>query len=501
MSIAAPFRAVGRRLSGVGRFVDRHRPTVVTLGLAAIAAAAVAVWLTAQAGTYTVRAVFPSAQGLFSGAAVRLLGVRVGTVTDVAYHNGAVDVTMQVNGSQSLPSRVHAALEAPLLLGTPDIDLSPGYTGGPALPGGAVIPESRTSVPVSTDELLHQMERVLGAVKPQSAKSLINNLATDIAGQGNEINELIKGASGTLQLLAAKGSELGQMNGSLAQLTSTLDQHESKLLALIRAYDTVSQVIAVHQNALGTAIDELSKASAQLTSLLNPNTRPIEQDVAVITTLGRTLDRNLANLDGIMASSRRLFAGAHNAYDPAHKWVNLNNQTAPGLTAGVLEGMIRDRLAGICRRVLAHHSAGLSAAQKQVLAECGNQYSGFFNPILGLIPKILAGEPLPGGSTSSSLGAALGAGLSKIPGLTPAQRTAIAKAASGSSSSPVGLPSLTPKKHRKKHCASGLDGAIDCILGPLPSVGSVTGSGGTGGSGGSGGGLLGAVLPSWGWVW
>jgi phospholipid/cholesterol/gamma-HCH transport system substrate-binding protein len=488
-------------LKRIRQVADRRRATVITLGLAAVAAAAGATWFTAQPGTYMVRAVFPSAQSLFSGAAVQLLGVRIGTVTNVQYENGAVDVTMQVNGSQSLPRDVHAALEAPLLLGTPNIDLSPGYTGGPTLTSGSVIPESRTSVPVSTDELLHQMERVLGAVKPQSAKQLVDNLATDIAGQGNEINDLIKGASGTLQLLAAKGTELGQMNGSLAQLTSTLDRHESRLLDLIKAYDTVSQVIAVHQSALAGAIDELSKASAQLASLLSPNTKPIEQDVAVITTLGRTLDRNLANLDQVMSASRKLFAGAHNSFDPLHKWINLNNQLAPGLTTDVLEGLVRDRLAGICRRVLAHHSAGLSAAQKKSLAECGNQYSGYFNPILKLIPKILKGESLPGSAlsgssgSSGSLGSVIGAGLSKIPGLSQAERHAIAKAAT--SSVPTTPQPASGTTAKKKTCGKGIDGAVDCVLGPLPPIGS--GSGSSSGSGG--GGLLGSIETFWGWSW
>ncbi len=488
-------RHLGRHLSRLPRGLDRRRCSVATLALGAVAAAALGVWLTASPGTYTVRAVFPSAQGLFSGAAVRLLGVRIGTVTDVEYQDGAVDVTMQLDGSQSLPRNVNAALEAPLLLGTPDIGLSPGYTGGPALQAGAVIPESHTSVPVSTDQLLRQMQRVLGSVDPASAHNLVANLANDIAGQGDEINQLIHGASGTLQLLAAKGSDLGKMNGSLAQLASTLDQHESKLLELIGAYDTVSQVIALHQSDLGSAIDELSKASAQLAALISPNTKPLEQDVAVITTLGRTLDRNLANLDELMASSRRLFAGAHRSYDPVHKWFDLNNQLAPGLTTGLLEGMVRDRLAGICRRVLAHHSAGLSATQKKTLATCGNPDSGFFDPILHLIPRIISGAASPGGgpASSSSLGAALGTGLSKIPGLTPAERRQIGKAAITTTTT---APSHSrPKKHEKhEKCAAGIDGAINCILGPLPSIGGTNSSGSSGLSSSPFAGLLG-------WSW
>ncbi|MGH9299684.1 MAG: MCE family protein, partial [Acidimicrobiales bacterium] len=381
------------KISSAARAVKRWRPrlsSVVTAGVAAVVLAAGAVYLTSSPGTYEVHAIFPSAQGVFTGASVRLLGVRVGTVTDVHYARGSVEVTMQVNGSQPLPAATRAALISPLLLGQPDVELSPGYTGGPTLAEGGTIPEARTAVPVSTDELLRQLQRVLGAVKPQSMHDLVGNLATDLAGQGSQLNQLISGASGTLQLLASKGNDLGRLNGSLASLTGTLRAHESQLLALIQDYDTVAGVIASHQQALGAGIDDLSKASAQLAGLLSPNLKPLEQDVAVITTAGRTLDRNLSNLDGVMASSRSLFAAAHRAYDPVHRWLNLNNQLAPGLTTAIVESLVRDRLAGICRRVLAHHSSGLSASQKATLATCGNPSSGYFDPILSIIPDLLA---------------------------------------------------------------------------------------------------------------
>ena len=51
----------------------------------------------------------------------------------------------------------------------------------------------------------------------------MSNLATDLDGQGQNLNKLIASAAGTVQLLAEKGNDLGQLNGTLAQLTGTLD--------------------------------------------------------------------------------------------------------------------------------------------------------------------------------------------------------------------------------------------------------------------------------------
>ncbi len=483
------------RLSGLFcRLRALRSSTVVFATVLCLAAAGLAAWLTSSPGTYPISAVFQSAQGLFPGNAVRLLGVQVGTVTNVAYENGAVHISMQLNGDQPIPAGAKASLVAPLLLGQPDVELSPGYTGGPTLRAGATIPESRTSVPVSTDQLLKQLQRVLGAVRPTSLHSLVGNLAGDLQGQGSQLHQLISSASSTLALLAQNGRQLGQLNGHLASLTGTLRANENQLVNLVNEYETVSAVIAGHEQALGGAINDLSKASAQLAGVLSPNLKPLEQDVAVVTTAGRTLDRNLANLDQVMASSRSLFGAARRAYDPRYQWLNLNNQLAPGLTMGLLEGMIRDRLAGICRRVLAHHSAGLSAAEKSTLATCGNQYSGYFDPILGLIPTILSKGGLQN-SASPSAASLLAPGLTRIPGLstTEKQRIASSKLPSTTTTTTTSPGRKSPSARKKKKVADckGLDNSINCILGPLPLLG-----GGGSGTGGSGtGGLLGSVLP------
>jgi phospholipid/cholesterol/gamma-HCH transport system substrate-binding protein len=478
------FSAAGRRL-----FMLRGS-TIAGVTALCLAAAGIGAFLTSSPGTYPISAVFQSAQGVFPGNAVRLLGVQIGTVTNVQYTHGAVRVDMQVSGDQPLPAKARAALISPLILGQPDVELSPGYTGGPSMRAGTTIPESRTAVPVSTDELLKQLQRVLGAVKPTSLHDLVGNLSNDLSGQGAQLHQLITSASGTLQLLAEKGRQLGQLNGNLAQLTGTLRANEGQLLNLVDEYETVSSVIAGHEQALGASINDLSKASARLAGLLSPNLKPLEQDLAVITTTGRTLDRNLGNLDQVMSSSRSLFAAAKRSYDPRYQWLNLNNQLAPGLTVDQLEGMIRDRLAGICRRVLAHHSAGLSAKEKQTLAKCGNQYSGYFNGVLSLIPGILSkgGLTNPGGNPPSAP-SLLSPGLAKIPGLSKTERHKIASSSLPATST-GGSQKKTKKSSKKaspaKDC-SGLNNSINCILGPLPALGSTSGQGGSGG-------LLGADL-------
>jgi phospholipid/cholesterol/gamma-HCH transport system substrate-binding protein len=409
------------RSTGVIRSIAASRLFRWGLAVVIVAAATlVAIDVLRGPSTYPLTAVFAKAPGLFPGASVEVLGVPAGTVSTVKNVGNTVVVGMVVDDSRTIPATATASLASPQLLGEPDIELSPGYTSGPQLAAGSTIPMKRTSVPVSTDQLLRSLERTLQAINPHAVGDLVNNLAQDLQGQGQSLNSLIASAAGTLQLLADKGDDLGQLNGTLAQLTGSLDSRSAEISSLITNYDTVSGVVAQHNSQLGDAISQLSGATTQVVGLLSPNLGPLEQDVGTITTTGQTLDRNVSSVDEVLTQAVQLFTAAQKAYDPTYNWLNLNNQIPGGVTGAYAAGLVRDRLAGICRRISANHASGLTPTQLATLTTCGNPSSGFFDPIIDQVPNILSaipgGTPISASSATQSPAAMLQQGLSEIPG-------------------------------------------------------------------------------------
>jgi phospholipid/cholesterol/gamma-HCH transport system substrate-binding protein len=453
-------------MSGL-RAVFWSRPSrSVFAAVLVVAVVAVGIAVTRGPSSYRINAVYASAPGLFPGAAVDVLGVPVGTVTSVTNVADRVEVGMELHSSARIPATADASLVAPELLGQPDLDLNPGYTGGAYLRPGATIAESHTSVPVSTDQLLRQLQRTLKELNPDAVGNLITNLSQDLDGQGAGFNQLIRSAAGTLQLLADKGADLGQLNGTLAQLTGTLDADTSQIEQLVRQYDTVSSVVAQHSGQLNDAISQLAGATTSLATLLSPNLQPLEADVGTVTTVGRTLDRNLGNVDEILQQANNLFEGTRRDFDPTHDWLDLNLAIAPGVTGDYVVGLIRDRLAGVCRRIAANHSAGLSAAALASLASCGNPNSTFFDPLINDIPGILG--TLSGSGTSAAGTALLQKGLDQI--------GSIGASSSGDSGSSTGAGQTGPS-------STGTSG-------------SGTPGSGTSGSGTSGSGTTGSSAPS-----
>jgi phospholipid/cholesterol/gamma-HCH transport system substrate-binding protein len=429
--------------------------------------------------TYPMKAVFASANGLFPGNAVEMLGAPVGTVTDVVNTGNTVLVSMSVQTKYRLPAGVQAALESPQVLGEPSIELSPGYTGGPQMPEGRTIPLSRTSVPVSTDQLLKDVQSFLTQVDPQATGDLITNLSQDLSGQGASLNQLLGNAAGTIQLLAQQGNSLGQLTTSLAQITATLQTRTTTLSNLITDYNTVSAVVASHQAQLGTAISDLAGATNQLSDFLGPNLVPLENDVAGVTQVTRTVSSNIGNLDTLLNSTNLLFSAAGRAYDPTQNWLDLNLALPAGTSASVVSGYIRDRLAGICRRLLANHASGLPAATLQTLGVCGDPNSGFFNSLLGVIPSILnelTSGP-GGGPSATALAALIAKGMTMIPGASDIQPPAAAPAATAAPAAPPApslsspatseLPPLPTTPTATPSSGGGLGGLLKSLLGDL----------------------------------
>jgi phospholipid/cholesterol/gamma-HCH transport system substrate-binding protein len=406
----------------------RRGAALAVLGVLAVVASACS---SGGTSSYVVQADFANGVDLYPSSPVTVLGVNVGTVSTVKNQADHVLVTMRVNNKYRIPSGANAAIVGQSLLGERYVQFSPSYTGGPQLTDGSHVPLSRTTVPVSSDEVLAGLKKFLGAINPNGAADLVTNLAQVLGGNGAQLNDLIHNAAGTLQLLADKGNDLGQLNGSLAQLTGALDTRTQTITQLIHDYNTVSAVLIQNGGqTLGDTITQLNNASAQVADLLSPNLAGLQDDIGVLTTAGRTLDRNLASLDQANAASVKLFAAAHRAYDPQGNWLRLNIQSDPNTTSSLIEARMRDRLSGVCRRLEA------KGEKSPTLDNCSQVGTHYFDPILKAVPCILNQQSGPGCSPA----ALFGAGVNAIPGLTPAQRSQASQGPAPGSPSPGASP-------------------------------------------------------------
>jgi phospholipid/cholesterol/gamma-HCH transport system substrate-binding protein len=138
--------------------VLREHPVELAAGVGVVAVAAAFLVYAGQfagaprvAGVYDLTASFRSAEGVVVGTDVRLAGVSIGTVTDLALNPETfrADTVLSIDKGVTLPEDSSAAVETEGLLGGTFIDVQPG--GSPFdLEPGAEIVDTQSAVSLVT---------------------------------------------------------------------------------------------------------------------------------------------------------------------------------------------------------------------------------------------------------------------------------------------------------------------------------------------------------------
>ncbi len=116
-------------------------------------------------------AYFTRTVGLYAGADVRILGIKVGRVTKVEPVGDSVRVDLEYEEKYKIPANAQAMVVNQTLVADRYIQLTPAYTGGPRIAAGARIDVNRTATPVELDQLYDSLKRLTGDLGPQGVNS------------------------------------------------------------------------------------------------------------------------------------------------------------------------------------------------------------------------------------------------------------------------------------------------------------------------------------------
>lgn len=269
------------------------RPTPRRLLVAALAAALVVGVLTYRANRGTqVVAHFDTAPGIYEGDDVKVLGVKVGKVGSIEHVDGGVDITLVVDDGQKLPKEASAAIVSPSLVSGRFVQLAPAWTGGPTLDDGDEIPEARTAVPVSFDDVKQELTDLTSALGPRNPRE---RGALDQAVRTVEAN-LAEGRSGELREAVA------QLHDAAASLSSG----RSDLFTTVRNLNAFTRNLAVHDAAVGGFTTELDQVSSVLRNNRTQITSAVRELRAALAATGGVLDDNRAQLDKALRGASTL---------------------------------------------------------------------------------------------------------------------------------------------------------------------------------------------------
>lgn len=213
---------------------------------------------------YGLKTSFANVQGLKSGAVVRVAGVEVGKVTDVALAGTGVDVRLSIKKENRarITTESYASIGSMSLLGEPLIDVSPSTTGTPLKDGDTIrskkpasqlsdVAETANEGIVEATALLKDIRAGKGSVGKLFSEDKLYRDLNAFVDSANAVTASINKGKGTLGKLTNDPKAYDELQASLANLkemTRKINAGEGSLGQLLKDDKLAKSLTATSNN-------------------------------------------------------------------------------------------------------------------------------------------------------------------------------------------------------------------------------------------------------------
>lgn len=299
----------------------RSRPVITVLTVLVLTLLGGSALLASGSSSKTVTAEFDRTVGLFVGSDVRVMGMRVGKVTDITPYGTGVRVRMSYASKYTLPADVQAVLIAPSVIADRFVQLTPGYVTGPVLASGAVIGISDTRVPVELDESLKVTTDLATALGPDGANkngalaAALKTMADVLDGTGKPTRRALRDLAAATDVISAGAGELGSTVKNLSGVTSTLAQYDADVRTFNTQLGSVAASLAGDSQRLSDLLATLAGSLGEVTTFVETNRELLTTDVNRLAAVAAALVSERKSLAEIFDIAPLAFTNLTETYD------------------------------------------------------------------------------------------------------------------------------------------------------------------------------------------
>lgn len=310
------------------------------VALAVLIAAGVVGVRAAGSGGMRITAYFDRAVGIYAGSDLRVLGVRVGKVTEVRPQGTQVRVTLAVDDGVKIPAGARAVAVAPSVVADRYVQLTPAYASGPQLKDGAKLPASRNRMPVEVDQLYDSITELSKALGPGGANEkgalsdLIGTGAKNLKGNGAAMGDSIEQFGKAAKTLDGRSDDLFTTLSQLQAFTTMLKKKDGGVRKAQENLDEVTTYFADNRDDLAGALKELGIALGQVKKFIKDNRGELRKNVRTLVPITRALVEQRASLAEALDVAPLAAQNVVSAYNPRTRTLdgraNLNELSMGG---------------------------------------------------------------------------------------------------------------------------------------------------------------------------
>jgi phospholipid/cholesterol/gamma-HCH transport system substrate-binding protein len=217
----------------------------------------------------SVYAIFPDAGGVFTNQEVTYRGITVGQVGELKVVEEGVRIQLKIDAEERIPKEdIHARVMFKSAVGEQFVELEPQSDDAPYLEDGDVIPIENTDIPVSTQELLTTLQKVLEGVPPEALKGAVDNLGRGLTGRGQDLARIFQSTAELADLFATRSPETIGILENGTRVGGAFIRSREDFIRAISELVPVSQSLAENTGNLRRLLIGTNQTSDELLALL-----------------------------------------------------------------------------------------------------------------------------------------------------------------------------------------------------------------------------------------
>jgi phospholipid/cholesterol/gamma-HCH transport system substrate-binding protein len=267
--------------------------------------------------TYQVTAHFTQSGGIFTTAEVTYRGVHAGEVSDMKLTKDGVDVVLSIDKDfDRIPADTTATVANKSAVGEQYVDLQPQTDSGPYLKDGSTIANSATAVPVSTTELLTNLDQLVNSVPQDSLRTVVTELGAAFHGTGDDLARLIDTSTSFIKTANDNLDTTTALIHDSRVVLQTQNSKASAIRAFSRDFELFSKTLAASDTDLRRLIDNGAATATELRTFLEQNQVDLGRLIANVVTTSRVVVKHLAGVRQILVLYPYAVAGGYTVAAP-----------------------------------------------------------------------------------------------------------------------------------------------------------------------------------------
>jgi phospholipid/cholesterol/gamma-HCH transport system substrate-binding protein len=281
---------------------------------------------------FTMHATLPTSGGLFTGSEVTYRGVKIGKVSRVDVTTSGIRVDLAIKDKTKVPMDSTIHVHNLSAVGEQYLDFEPKANHGPYAGAGDTIKGDASSLPMSEEKLLTEMNAMVNSVDGNELSTVVSELGDMFRGTANPLQRMVDSGSHFVDVADANKEQTITLLDTGKTVLQTQADHEKDIPVFARGLADLTGTLRESDPDLRTVLQGGPPAVREVNSLLKGLEPTLPVFLSNLVTTNQVLTTNIPGLEQTLVTFPRVIASGFTGTPGdgyGHINLQLNNSVMP----------------------------------------------------------------------------------------------------------------------------------------------------------------------------